>query len=175
MADPRLAVNPVPPVAPLTDEQRDRIVDLIRDDPALGHVRAARMVGVQGSKGAIRQLLADDDLFQEARLEAWEDTLKAAGLAIRHLLEKLAGIVNDDGNPSQLRAIEKALQLRGLDQLADVVRHEHQHTGEVEVRNLELADAVDRFTAAVAAATVRQAAGGGAGKSARDALPAGES
>jgi predicted lysophospholipase L1 biosynthesis ABC-type transport system permease subunit len=97
----------------LTAEQRAELVAAIQQDPYVGHVKAARAAGIAGSAGQIRQLLADDEEFQEALAEARRSLITKAGLTFEHLLTKLASIVDDDGHSSQLRAVERGFAILG--------------------------------------------------------------
>lgn len=135
----------------LTGIQRARFLELIRD-PDVGHVTAARQVGVVGSKGDIRKMVAADQDLQLDIEQVRADTLKAKGLGVSHLLGKLAKIVNDDGNASQLRAIERAFSLQGIH-----FKEQLEHSGQMEVRIPDVADGLERFTSLTAAA-IRAAA-----------------
>jgi hypothetical protein len=56
--------------APISDEQRDRALALIRADPEIGNVRAFRAAGAEGTIKQLRQMIERDDELQEAIAEA---------------------------------------------------------------------------------------------------------
>ena len=98
----------------ITDAQRIKILAACAKDRSLGHARAARAAGVKGSTGQIRAALAGDVEFQAGLSEQNQEYLKTIGLGVEQLLKKLAYVVSDDGNSSQLRAIERGLTFHGI-------------------------------------------------------------
>ncbi len=156
-----------PAASALTDKQRATLIAKVQADPYCGLVAAARQAGVEGSRGQIRRLLDTDQDFQDALQEARGHLINSvASLKVNHLLAKLGTVVDDDGHASQLRAIQYALGLRGIQV---VERIEHEHSGGMEVTNPDVAAAIDRFTVtlrrlterAQSSGTVRAAAGDG--------------
>lgn len=131
----------------ITDRQRKDLVKLLREDPFRPHVAAMRQVGIQGSKGQLRELLRTDEQLSGLLEQARYDYLKTKRLGVDTMLTKLADIAHDKGNPSQLRAVGMALTISGV---ATSDRQRVEVTGEdgdpVEVTNPDLNAAVDRFT-----------------------------
>jgi len=141
----------------ITDAQRIKILAACAKDRSLGHVRAARAAGVEGTRGQIGNALAKDEEFQAGLAEANIAYLTKIGLGIEKLLGKLAYVADDDGNTSQLRAIVHGLSLHGI-HFSDRQQVDVNHSGEVE--NPDVAAAVERLNALVSAAALRGAAGG---------------
>lgn len=154
----------------LTAKQRQKFLDLLREDSNAGHITALRKVGAKGSKGHLGSLV-DEDLREEIA-EVRCESLKKAGLGHSDLIAKLAWIVHDDGNSSQLRAIQAAFGLHGI-QLGQVDRVEltGPDGGPMEVTNPDVAAAIERFTS-LADAAIRAATRSGAPEPPRRALPA---
>lgn len=134
--------------AVLTDEQRAAFLAAIQADKTIGNTAALRQAGVEGTKGQLRSFI-DDDLAEQAR--------EARGWNIRAVENVDWEVALDKDHPSGDRARSRLLKAYGGQQFRDQATVEH--TGQLEVSNPDVADAIDRFTAAVAAAAVRSAAG----------------
>lgn len=137
----------------ITDKQRAAILAACQEDRTLGHARAARAAGVEGTTGQIRYALAQDADFQEGLREQNIAYLQTIGLGVDKLLEKLAYVVSDDGNSSQLRAIERGLTFHGIyfhDKQQVEVTGRDGAAIEIEDRSATLAD-VARVLEAVGA------------------------
>lgn len=159
----------------LTAEQRDRFLDLVRADPYIGHIAAARKAGVPGTKGQLRKLVAGDTDLQAGIAEARADAFAELGLGTAALLKKLASVVDANDNPSQLRAIQYAFALQGVNP-ADRVEHTGPDGGPVEVTNPDVAAAIDRFTISIRTLAERAQSSGAirASHPGAAALPAGD-
>jgi hypothetical protein len=140
-----------------TPEQRQALYEIVRNNPYVGFKTAARRAGIAGTSSQVRGFLRNDPEFQQVLEEARGVILERVGLGVPKLLENLGEVANEK-SPSQLRAIEYALSLHGVQP-----RQRVEVTGEdgdpVEVNNPDVAAAVDRFTA-LADAAIRAAARG---------------
>lgn len=119
----------------VTDDHRAALYALITEDPWRGHIKAARMAGIKGSKGQISEFLDADEGFQEFLEDARGVLLDNADLSVPHLFKKLASVVNNDGHSSQLRAITDALAFRGIGARQTV---QVEHSGQVVIEKREV-------------------------------------
>lgn len=145
--------NGEPTPRELTEEQKQQFLAVIKEQHEagveLGNVKALRMIGVKGSKRDLAASVDEDlkDLAREAR--GWNLTAVKA---------KAWEVALDTSHPSWDRANSRVL--RAYDpRFRDDARLEV--TGGLDVRT-DVADALDRFTSAVAAAAVRRAGRDGA-------------
>lgn len=143
-----VSANREPVVLEITPEARAKFIAAVREDPYTGIARAALAAGIPGSTGQRRQLVAQDAEIQYALAEARREVLVAHHLGVHDLFDKLAFVVHDDGNSSQLRAVQTGLAMHGI-AVSEVHRVEHtgRDGGPLEVENPDVAAAIDRFSA----------------------------
>lgn len=132
----------------VSEQQREQILARLTEDPRAGHVATFRACGVAGTSGQIRAWIDQSGFKQELH----RNTLEALGGDVRSLLTELVYVAKDRGNSSQFRAGTWLLGLHGV-QVKDQTQIEH--TG--EVRNPDVAAAVERLNQLVAAAALRSA------------------
>lgn len=136
------------PVA-LTDAQRGKFLDVLRADKYIGNVAALRAAGVQGTKRDLRDLI-DDELLEQAR--------EARGWSLLKVENCTWEVATNPEHPSWDRANARVLKAYHP-AYRDQARVDVNHSG--EVRNPDVAEAVERLNALVAAAALRSSAGNG--------------
>lgn len=149
----------------LSDEQRDTLAAWYADNPRAGYKLAlAEALGLSATKANAKRLIAPES-HEDPRLE----TIGAGEASLEYVLATIAHDI-DAKDTDRINAAKFLLgALHGVSE-----KQRLEVDGELEVGNGELSSAVDRFTAAVAAATVRAAAGDGTGDAAGGALGRGE-
>lgn len=128
----------MPAPDPLTPEQRQAFLDVLREHTTIGTIRALRQVGIKGSKGQLHALI-DEDLEEQAR--------EARGWNIRAVEATTWLVAADPTHDAWDRANARILKAYGGPQYRD--RVEHEHAGSLEVTNTDVAAAIDRFTGQV--------------------------
>lgn len=145
-------------VKPLTDTQRGKYLEALREKPTLGNREALRRAGYTGmtptltvSRAAVKALFAaDPDLEYDAQIARGKDPVVAEDVIFQ--------IARNPDHVKQFDAAKFIAQHR----LPDYTQHsevEVTHTGEVS--NPDVAAAIDRFTSLTAAA-IRAATRGAA-------------
>ena len=141
---------------PLTEDERERFLLLLRSSPRLGNKMALRQVGVRATKGEIEDLFAVD-----ADLE--DDVLEARGRPVEKVVAALYQTATDPDSPSQTRAAGMYLARYGdpgwRRALARVqVEHSGPDGRPLEVNHPDVTAAIERFTAAIVRAAERSRA-----------------
>lgn len=150
----------------VSDEQLAEVLRLVEQEPNIGHALALRRAGVPGTKGQL-------GAYVDAHPELVDDVNAARGKRIRTeiLRRAIDGVEEPVYTPSgRLAGSRVVYSDRLLEFAARLYLEEAKQlrTGRVEVTGADggpmevqtdVADAIDRLNALVAAAAVRQAAG----------------
>lgn len=131
----------------LSDEQRAGVLAFFAERPGGGFKAALRKVGIRATTRQARDLLLNDEQVKDVRLGHF-------GLDEKTILTTLGAMVGDLGHKDCFNATRLAGGvLHGL-----VERSGVDVSGNVEVTNTDVADAIERFTAAVVHASERRGA-----------------
>jgi hypothetical protein len=142
------------PPPEITDEQRTRFLELIREDPTVGNVPALRQVGVEGRKSALRALLdADEELVDDARRARGGDDAQIRNAIVQRGIHGVEEpVINHKGDIVGTRMVfsDRLLEFAARMWLPEAKElrqgHvQHQHGGVVGVIHADIDDAIERL------------------------------
>lgn len=98
----------------IAPDARERMLELIRQDPDLGDLRAARLAGVPGMRSQIGAAIAKDHDLQDEIRQARRDGLGRIGLGTKRMYQVIAEIVEDRDHKDRLKAAIVGLNFNGI-------------------------------------------------------------
>lgn len=123
----------------MTDNQRERIIAALQENPAMGNKVAFAAAGLRRTKAEIAAELAADENLADA-------IDQARGHEPAKVIHTVWQIATDKDHPSALRA---ALAILGREDASWRAKVDVEHAGSLEVANPDVAAAIERFTASV--------------------------
>lgn len=98
----------------IASDAREAMLELIRQDPDMGDLRAARLAGVPGMRSQIGVAIAKDSDLQDEIRQARRDGLTRVGLGTAKAYGAISEMLADSEHKDRLKAAQFALNLNGI-------------------------------------------------------------